>query len=53
MQDLGSHAEFALAAVSVAEGLGVLVADVFGLFLQACLYKAHDLEGAVVSCPVG
>lgn len=45
------HGEFALATVSLAEGLGVLVADVGGLFLQACLYRVHDIPGAVVRCP--
>lgn len=45
------HREFALATVSLAESLGILVADVVGLFLQACLYQVNDLEGAVVQCP--
>lgn len=45
------HRELALATVSMAEGLGVLVADVLGLFLQACLYQVHGLPGAVVKCP--
>ena len=44
--------EFALATVSLAESLGVLVADVTGLFLQSCLYQVHLLDGAVVQCPV-
>ena len=34
------------------ESLGVLVADVTGLFLQSCLYQVHLLDGAVVQCPV-
>jgi len=46
------HREFALSTVSLAESLGVLCADVLGLFLQACLYQVHHLEGAVVQCPV-
>ena len=46
------HCEFALATVSLAESLGVLVADVVGLFLQACLYEVNDLPGAIVQCPV-
>lgn len=44
--------EFALAASSVAESIGILVADVVGLFMQSCLYKANGLTGAVVSCPL-
>lgn len=47
-----AHREFALSATSVAEGIGVLVADVVGLFLQACLYQIHSIPGAVASCPV-
>mmetsp|Transcript_10507 Transcript_10507/g.17707 ORF Transcript_10507/g.17707 Transcript_10507/m.17707 type:complete len:117 (-) Transcript_10507:112-462(-) len=45
------YREFALSATSVGEGFGIVVADVIGLFLQACLYQIHGLEGAVVSCP--
>ncbi|GKY96681.1 hypothetical protein MPSEU_000627700 [Mayamaea pseudoterrestris] len=44
--------EFALAATSVAESIGILVADVCGLFMQSCLYRANGLVGAVVSCPL-
>ena len=46
------HREFALSTVSLAESLGVLFADVLGLFLQACLYQVHHIKGAVVQCPV-
>lgn len=45
------HREFALSSTSVAEGLGIVSADVVGLFLQSCLYQIHDIPGAVVSCP--
>ena len=45
------YKEFSLAAVSVAEGSGILVADVLGLFLQACLYDANDIPGALAKCP--
>ena len=45
------EAEFALAATSVAESIGVLVADITGLFMQSCLYKANGLSGAVATCP--
>lgn len=45
------HREFALSSTSVAEGLGTVCADIVGLFLQACLYQIHNIEGAVASCP--
>jgi len=45
------HREFALSATSLAESLGIVVADVLGLVVQACLYEIHGLDGAVVDCP--
>jgi battenin len=45
------HREFALSATSVAEGLGILVADLLGLLIQACLYQINGLDGAVLTCP--
>ncbi len=45
------HREFALSATSMAECLGIVVADLFGLLIQACLYQIHNLEGAALSCP--
>lgn len=44
--------EFALAATSVAESLGIVFADVMGLFIQSCLYRTNNIQGAVVSCPI-
>jgi battenin len=44
--------EFALAATSVAESLGIVVADVLGLFIQSCLYRTNGISGAIVSCPI-
>jgi hypothetical protein len=44
--------ELALSATSVAEGLGVLCADVASLFIQSCLYQIHGLSGAIVTCPL-
>jgi len=44
--------EFSLSATSVAESIGVLVADSIGFVLQACLYEANGLDGAMISCPV-
>lgn len=43
--------EFALASTSVAESLGILAADIAGLFLQSCLYARQGIGGAIVSCP--
>jgi len=45
------HREFALSATSLAECLGIVVADVLGLLVQACLYQIHGLDGAVMACP--
>lgn len=44
--------EFALSTVSVADSLGIVFADISGLFIQSCLYKSNDITGAVVSCPI-
>mmetsp|Transcript_8840 Transcript_8840/g.13607 ORF Transcript_8840/g.13607 Transcript_8840/m.13607 type:complete len:411 (-) Transcript_8840:108-1340(-) len=46
------YREFALSSTSLAESLGVVAAEVVGLYLQACLYQIHDIDGAMVSCPV-
>jgi battenin len=48
-----AHREFALSATSVAEGLGIVVADALGLVIQGCLYQINGLEGAMLSCPFG
>jgi len=47
-----AYTEFCLASTSMAEGLGVLAADIVGLFLQSCLYEKNGIEGALVRCPV-
>lgn len=48
-----AYTEFCLATVSVAESLGILVADVSALFLQACLYAVHGMsDKSSVSCPI-
>ena len=44
--------EFALAATSVAESLGIVCADIMGLVIQACLYQVNGLDNAMVSCPI-
>jgi battenin len=46
------HQEFALSSTSVGESLGIVVADILGLFIQACLYKANGLQGAIIQCPL-
>jgi battenin len=43
--------EFALASASVADSFGVILGDTTGLLLQACLYRANQIEGAVAVCP--
>lgn len=48
-----AYTEFCLASTSVAEGFGILVADVAGLFLQSCLYRKNGITGALVRCPGG
>lgn len=45
------YTEFALSSTSLAESLGVVVADISGLFLQSCLYRSNGLKGALVQCP--
>ena len=44
--------EFAISSASVADGLGILIADVLSLFIQSCLYQRNGVDGAIVSCPV-
>ncbi|CEG46875.1 cln3like protein [Plasmopara halstedii] len=47
-----SHMELALAAASVGDTVGVMLADCVGLFLQGCLYSINRIPGATidVSC---
>jgi battenin len=47
-----AHREFALSATSVAESVGIVVADSLGLVIQACLYQINGLDGAIVACPM-
>ena len=47
-----SKREFALSTVSVADSLGVVFADISGLFIQSCLYEVNGISGSVVSCPL-
>ncbi|KAL7527879.1 hypothetical protein ACHAXR_002179 [Thalassiosira sp. AJA248-18] len=43
--------EFAIASVGIADSLGILVADILSLFIQSCIYKENNIEGAVANCP--
>ena len=52
-QDLPlAHREFSLSTTSVAESLGIVVADISGLVIQSCLYEINNLEGALLTCPM-
>lgn len=44
--------EFAVASIGVADSLGILVADILSLFIQSCIYKKNNIEGAVAGCPL-
>ena len=44
--------EFALASASVADSLGILLANVLGLFIQSCLYDVNGIDGAIATCPL-
>lgn len=44
--------EFALSSASVADGFGIVLADISGLFIQSCLYDSNGISGAAVSCPL-
>jgi battenin len=45
--------EFAISSAGVADSLGILTADISALFIQSCIYDKNNIQGAVVSCPVG
>ncbi|RHY51636.1 hypothetical protein DYB34_008454 [Aphanomyces astaci] len=47
-EEVTKHTEFALAAATAAMNIGVLVADVAGLWVQGCLYSMHHLLGAAL-----
>lgn len=42
--------EFSLAAASLGDSLGIAFADVAGVLIQGCLYKANRISGASFSC---
>ncbi|CAL8471388.1 g10930 [Coccomyxa elongata] len=42
--------EFSLAAASLADSVGIALADICGVLIQGCLFKANGLSGADFSC---
>lgn len=46
----GPRRELALTVTSLANTSGILISNVGGLFIQACLFKVHDIPGAKVAC---
>jgi battenin len=44
------HREFSLGAASLADSVGVALADVTGILIQGCLFKANGLAGAAFKC---
>jgi len=44
--------EAALSIVTTADTCGILVADVFGLYVQSCIYEKNGIAGALVECPL-
>jgi len=47
-----SKRELALSTSSLGESIGTIGANITGLFLQACIYKYNQIDGAVVSCQI-
>jgi len=46
----GPLREFALAAASVADSVGIAVADVVGILIQGCIFRVNGLPGADYKC---
>ena len=44
--------EFALSSASLADSVGILVADITSLYIQSCIYQTNGVDGAKVSCPL-
>eukprot|EP00577_Skeletonema_sp_RCC1716_P030694 CAMPEP_0113403240 /NCGR_PEP_ID=MMETSP0013_2-20120614/17717_1 /TAXON_ID=2843 ORGANISM="Skeletonema costatum, Strain 1716" /NCGR_SAMPLE_ID=MMETSP0013_2 /ASSEMBLY_ACC=CAM_ASM_000158 /LENGTH=52 /DNA_ID=CAMNT_0000288695 /DNA_START=1552 /DNA_END=1707 /DNA_ORIENTATION=- /assembly_acc=CAM_ASM_000158 len=44
--------EFALSSASVADSVGILVADISSMFIQSRIYQRNGIDGAVVNCPL-
>jgi len=42
--------ELALSAVTLADTVGICLADLCGLFIQACIYKYNHIDGSTVQC---
>ncbi|GAB4818577.1 hypothetical protein N2152v2_005623 [Parachlorella kessleri] len=44
------YREFSLGAASLGDSLGVALADITGILIQGCLFKANRLQGAAFKC---
>lgn len=44
------YREFSLAAASLADSAGIALADVAGILIQGCLFKANGIAGADFAC---
>ena len=42
--------ELAIATASVADNVGIILGDIAGLSIQACLFQLNSIPGAVVQC---
>ncbi|CAL5228292.1 g11397 [Coccomyxa viridis] len=42
--------EFSLSAASLADSVGIALADICGIMVQGCLFKANGLTGAAFKC---
>ncbi len=44
------YREFSMAAASLADSAGIAMADVAGIIIQGCLFKANGISGADFAC---
>ncbi|CAM9852418.1 unnamed protein product [Choristocarpus tenellus] len=42
--------ELALAAASIGDSIGIVMSDIAGVFVQACIYKENNISGAWGTC---
>ena len=42
--------EISMAIASISDTLGICLADIFGLFIQGCLYRYNNIPGATFQC---
>jgi len=43
--------EQALTALGAGDSIGITLASLCGILIQACVYRRLDIEGAPLSCP--